>query len=240
MIDAGVDIWVEHLDEVAGEMEGFRALLNGAEIERVARLRSDVARRHFTARHAIRRLLLAGYLGQPPEQIAFPAEEGQKPQLEGLNPDRLHFTESASDELAVFAVAHEVELGVDIERIRPVPDAASIVARFGSSAEKAAFSTHPADDVTFLRWWTAKEAFVKAIGTGLDHPLEAFSISFASDDGLRLLDVGGRHDAASRYSLTKLTPAAGYVGALVVTGRPLRIRQHRWSPGGRTDTRGAA
>lgn len=240
MIDPGVDIWVAHLDEVAGEMERFRALLDGAEMERVARLRSDLARRRFTARHGIRRLLLAAYLEQQPEQIAFPPAEGQKPRLQGLNPDGLHFNESASDELAVLAVAQGVELGIDVERIRPVPDAASIVARFGSPAERAAYCAHPADDVSFLRWWTAKEAFVKAVGTGLDHPLDAFSIGFPSDDGPRLLEVDGSRDAATGYWLTELTPAAGYVGALVVTGRPSRIRQHRWSPDGRTDTRGAA
>ena len=240
MIDAGVDIWVAHLDEVAGEMDAFRALLDRAEMERVARLRSDLARRRFTARHAIRRLLLAGYLEQPPEQIAFSSAEGQKPQLEGLNRDAVHFNESSSDELAVFTMAHGVELGIDVERTRPIADAASIVARFGSPAERAAYSADPADDVTFLRWWTAKEAFVKVIGTGLDHPLDAFSVSFPCDDGPRLLEVDGSRDAAKGYSLTELTPAAGYVGALVVTGRPSRIRQRKWNPGGPLDTRGAA
>ena len=240
MIDAGVDIWVAHLDEVAGEMERFCALLDGAEMERVARLPSDLARRRFTAKHAIRRLLLAGYLEQRPEQIAFPSAEGQKPRLQGLNRDGVHFNDSSSDELAVFAVAHLVKLGIDVERIRPIADAASIVARFGSPVERAALSADLADDETFLRWWTAKEAFVKAIGTGLDHPLGAFSISFPSDDELRLLEVDGSRDAASRYSLTGLTPAAGFVGALVVTGRPSRIRHHRWSPDRRSDTRGAA
>ena len=244
MIDTGVDIWIAHLDEVAGEMESFRALLDGAETERVARLRSDQARRRFTARHAIRRLLLAGYLAQRPEQIAFPSVEGQKPRLQGLNPDGLQFNESTSDELAVLAVAHGVELGIDVERIRPLSDARAIVARFGSASEVASYQRVPehARGVAFLRWWTAKEAFVKMIGRGLEYPLDAFSVGFplVDDAPTPPSPPSGGGDDEGSFSLTDLTPAAGYVGTLVVTGRPARIRQRRWTPGGRIDTRGAA
>ncbi len=242
MIDAGVDIWVAHLDEVAGEVQCFRGLLDLTELERAARFRSDLARRRFTARHAIRRLLLASYLEQPPRDIVFLDAGCRKPQVRDLQPGGVHFNESASDGLAVFAVARGMELGIDVERIRPFPDAAAIVRRFGSPTEAAAYSVlaEVGDDVAFLRWWTAKEAFVKAIGSGLDHPLDAFSVSFPSNDGLRLLDVAGSHDAASRFSLTELTPAAGYVGTLVVAGRPSRIRERHWSPNSGIDVRGAA
>lgn len=242
MIDADVDIWVAHLDGIATEVERLRGLLDHAELERAARFRPDLARRRFTAKHAVRRLLLARYLGQPPQNIAFLNGDGRKPQIAGLQPGQLDFNESASGELAVFAVARGMQLGVDLEQIRPVPDAAEIVARFGSTVEAAAYQRLPKPDrdTAFLRWWTAKEAFVKAIGSGLDHPLDTFSISFPSDDAIRLVDVGGNQNEAARYSLTELTPAAGYVGTLVVAGRQPRILQRGWSPNGRMKARGAA
>jgi 4'-phosphopantetheinyl transferase len=150
-----------------------------------------------------------------------------------------------------------MELGIDVERIRPVPDAKAIVRRFGSASEAADYRVVPEQDrdAAFLRWWTAKEAFVKMIGSGLDHPLDTFSVSFPSPSNaptlpsptrgggefeLRLLEVGGSRDAANRFSLTELAPAPGYVGTLVVAGRPSRIRQRVWSPDGRIDARGAA
>jgi 4'-phosphopantetheinyl transferase len=180
VIDAGVDIWVAHLDEVAGEVEALRGLLDRAEVERAARFRSEPAMRRFTTRHAIRRLLLAGYLEQPPQDIVVLEGDGRKPQIRGRQPGGLAFNESASDELAVFAVARGVELGIDVERIRPVPDAAGIVARFGGPREAADYRLVPERDrnAAFLRWWTAKEAFVKLIGSGLDYPLDTFSVSF--------------------------------------------------------------
>ena len=267
MIDGGVDIWVAHLDEVADEMDRIRGLLDRMEKDRAARFRSEPARRHFSARRAIRRLLLATYLGQPPQDIVFLDAPGLKPQIEGFQPRQLHFNESASAELAVFAIGHGMELGIDVERIRPFADARGIVRRFGSATEAADFRVLPEEDrdAAFLRWWTAKEAFVKMIGSGLDHPLDAFSVSFplhaptlpspargggdyemtapargGGDHELRLLEVGGSRAAANRFSLAELAPAPGYVGTLVVAGRPSRIRQCVWSPDGRIDARGAA
>jgi len=257
VIDASVDIWVAHLDEVGGELERLRGLLDGAEVERAARFRSEAARRRFTARHGIRRLLLASYLNEPPQDIVVLQGDGRKPQIRGPQRGGLAFNESASDELAVFALARGVELGIDVERIRPVPDAAGIVARFGSAAEAASYRLVPERDrdVAFLRWWTAKEAFVKMIGTGLDYPLDAFSVSFPlleeaptlpcprgksrdPDDNGSPASGGGDHERC--FSLTELTPAAGYVGTLVVAGGPRRIRQCRWTPDGPIDARGAA
>jgi 4'-phosphopantetheinyl transferase len=150
-----------------------------------------------------------------------------------------------------------VELGIDIERIRPVPDAAGIVARFGSAFEVASFGLVPEQDrdAAFLRWWTAKEAFVKMIGTGLDYPLDAFSVSFPLvNDAPTLPCPGGKSrdpdddgspgrgggDCERRFSLTEFTPAAGYVGTLAVAGAPRQIRQYRWTRDGEMHARGAA
>ena len=241
MIDAGVAIWVAHLDEVAGEMERFGHLLDAAEVERAARFRSDLGRRRFTARRAVRRLLLATYLERPPQDLAFLGEDGQKPRVDGFQRRELSFNESASDGLALFAIARAMQVGIDVERIRPVPDAKGIVARFGSPTEAAGYAgLQQSDDVAFLRWWTAKEAFVKMVGSGLNHPLDAFSVSFPSQEGLRLLDVRGSRDEASRFSLRELTPAPGYVGTLIVAGNPSQVVQRRWSPDRRIDAQGAA
>jgi 4'-phosphopantetheinyl transferase len=264
-------------------MERFGQLLDAAEAERAARLRSDLGRRRFTVRRAVRRLLLATYLERPPQDLAFLGEDGQKPEVDGFQRRELSFNESASDGLAVFAIARAMEVGIDVERIRPVPDANGIVVRFGSPTEAAGYvGLQQADDVAFLRWWTAKEAFVKMVGSGLKHPLNTFSVSFPAqnsaptlpspasggedyevpaqaggggdhelrllevggsgdgDHGLRLIEVGGSSDSASRFSLTELTPAPGYVGTLIVAGRPSQVMLRRWSPERGIDVLGAA
>jgi 4'-phosphopantetheinyl transferase len=240
VIDGAVDIWVAHLDEVAGEMDRLRSLLDPAEVERAARFRSDIARRRFTARRATRRLLLGSYLEQPPQDIVVFGADGQKPQVAGFQPRDLYFNESASDELAVFAVARGMEVGIDVERIRPIPDAMGIVGRYGSATEMASYQLVPEHDrdLAFLRWWTAKEAFVKMIGTGLDYPLDSFSVSFPllkETPTLPSPESGG-----GELELTELTPAPGYVATVIAAGQPPRIRQRRWNPNGHIDAEGAA
>jgi 4'-phosphopantetheinyl transferase len=214
------------------------------EMDRAARFRSEPARRRFSARHAIRRLILAGYLEQPAKDVVVLEGDGRKPRIRDRQPGGFAFNESASDELAVFAVARGVELGIDVERIRPIPDAAGIVARFGSAFEVASYRLVPEHDrdTAFLRWWTTKEAFVKMIGTGLDYPLDGFSVSFPLRNDTPTLpspaSEGG--DYERRFSLIELTPATGYVGTLVVAGQPPQIRQYRWTADGPIHTRGAA
>jgi len=242
MSDGDVDVWVADLDGIATEPERLSGMLDRSEVERAARFRSAVDRRRFTAKHAIRRLVLARYLEHPPREIGFRDAGGRKPEVTGLSSERLDFNDSASGRLAVYAVARGLRVGVDIEQIRSVRDAAEIVERLGSPVEAAAYRLlpEPDRDTAFLRWWTAKEAFVKAIGSGLDHALNRFSVSFPSPEGIRLLDVDGDRDEAARFWLGELTPAAGYAGALVAEGRPRRVRQRRWSLDGQLRDRGAA
>jgi 4'-phosphopantetheinyl transferase len=115
-------------------------------------------------------------------------------------------------------------VGVDVESLRPVPEAESIVSEFGSPLEKETFaSIGPQErEVAFLRWWTGKEAYVKAVGEGLSLPLTTFSILVRAGGGLRLEGAG------DGWSLHALEPAPGYVGALVVWGAMRRLNLRAW------------
>jgi len=74
---------------------------------------------------------------------------------------------------------------------------------------------------SFIDRWTLKEAYIKAIGKGLSQPLDQFEVSLAPAEPARLLNVEGAPREPSRWSMMALTPAPGYVAALVVRG-------HNW------------
>jgi 4'-phosphopantetheinyl transferase len=224
---ADVHVWVEATDALLPPPEALADELSNGELAESRRFKFEVDRHRFLATRLFRRRVLAGYLGTRPGLLAFGYGAKGKPELAANSAGNLSFNDSESGGLMVVAVARGRSLGVDIERIHSVPEAESIVSGFGSALEKDAFASLSPEDRQdlFLRWWTGKEAFVKALGDGLSVPLANFSI---------IVGAGGRVELAGEdgWSLHTLEPAPGYIGALVAEGRRprLSIRVGRTDP----------
>jgi 4'-phosphopantetheinyl transferase len=123
------------------------------------------------------------------------------------------------------------ELGVDIECIHAIPDAEQIAARYFSAHENAVLRSLPANQKqeAFFNCWTRKEAYIKAIGDGLAQPLAEFDVALAPGEPARLLRIKDNAQAAARWSIQALTPAPGYVAALVVKGHDWQLKCWQWS-----------
>jgi 4'-phosphopantetheinyl transferase len=120
----------------------------------------------------------------------------------------LHFNMSHSHELALCAVSTRREVGIDLEYLRPMPDALQLAKRFFSRAEHALVPVEEQVPV-FFRLWTAKEAYLKATGKGLGHPLDQVEI-------IRTQDSWALSEALPGWSMQSFTPTANYLAALVI------------------------
>ena len=82
---------------------------------------------------------------------------------------QLQFNLSHSGGASLVAVALNVEVGVDIERLSPIPDCLELAARFLPPADAAALAETPAPrrEREFFARWTRTEAMLKARGIGL-------------------------------------------------------------------------
>ena len=151
-------------------------------------------------------------------------------------PNWLRFNVSHSQGLAVVAVTRHREIGVDVEEVRPLPDAQPIAERCFSGEENRVFLGVPAADrlAAFFNCWTRKEAYLKALGDGLARPLDAFDVTLLTGEPARLLRVKGDEREAARWSLRALYPALGYVGALVVEGHGWELAGGDWPPESKT------
>jgi 4'-phosphopantetheinyl transferase len=118
------------------------------------------------ARRALREIL-GGYLGEEPEVVV--SEDG-KPRLS--DPTKLHFNLSHSGSLGLIAVATDIDVGVDVEKIRPRRDLVRLAARWLTDPEAAAIAE--ADErereAVFYAAWTRHEARTKCTGAGLSGP----------------------------------------------------------------------
>jgi 4'-phosphopantetheinyl transferase len=124
------------------------------------------------------RHLLGGLIGVAPADVRFAFGPQGKPRLAPpCDRSGLHFNLSDSGDMALLAWTTGGEIGVDLEQIRPMPDALALAQRFFAKDEEAWLRQAPEDerDAAFFRCWTCKEAVVKAMGDGLTAPLQSFA-----------------------------------------------------------------
>lgn len=226
-----VHVWRVPLDPPPELVAELRALLSADEAARADRFHFDRHRRRYTVGRGVLRRLLAAYAGAEPGSLSFEYGPREKPRLAaGLAPG-LEFNLSNSEELALVAVTTGVEIGVDLEALRPMEDALEISERFFSAPERTALAACPAQDrdAAFFRCWTRKEAYVKAVGDGIALGLDRFDVSLDPGEAARFLALEGDPARAAQWSLTHIEPAPGYTGALALPAHPREIKGFHWS-----------
>jgi len=227
--DGAVHVWYAWLHVATAARQRLADTLSLDERARAERFHFSRHRDRYIVGRGLLRLLLSRYVGLRPQQVAFTYGAAGKP---ALRDSPVHFNVSHSEDLAVYAFAPEVRLGVDIEKIRSMSDDEGIAKRFFSAAEYAEFLTldHHERPRGFFNCWTRKEAYVKALGDGLQVPLDRFRVTMKPGEPALLVSIEDDPNRASPWSVLELTPADGYVGAVVVYGRDWQFCR-RWLGG---------
>lgn len=125
----------------------------------------------FIASRWLMRRVLSHYTNISPDALAFKYSTKGKPAL--LDSD-YHFSLSHSGHWAALAVGKQDWLGVDIEMIRPSRDLKGIARDFFHPDEFTHLCSLSEEKQThyFYQLWTLKEAFFKALGSGISAGLE--------------------------------------------------------------------
>jgi len=216
-----VHVWRLALDQPDSVLNEFRATLEPHELERAGRFHFEKHRRHFVVGRGGLRYVLARYLDVKPREFRFSYGAYGKPSLVG---EGLRFNVSHSHGVALFAVAAEREIGVDVEHVRVDFATEDIARRFFSRVEVAAFNALPKDEqvAAFFRCWTRKEAYIKAIGRGMSEPLDAFDVTLAPGEEAALLRAEGQD--VSRWTMFDIEVGDEYAGALLAESPVSNIR----------------
>ena len=233
---AGVfDVW--EIDLARPISEADRALLSAEETAKADRIIIESKRRQsYRARAELRRILSL-YLRADPRELCFLYGEHGKPALAtgpgsgpSGEPAPLCFNLSHSGNVALVGVIlerPELRLGVDVEEARAGREFASIAESFFAADEVAVFRRIPAhaQPAAFYRAWTRKEAYLKAIGTGLSFASTAFSISYGEGEEPQLLRTERAGDEARRWRMIDLPCPSGYAAAACWDGEALQMRR---------------
>jgi 4'-phosphopantetheinyl transferase len=232
LADGEIHVWRAALDVAPERLGALARTLAPDEEARAQRFHFERDARWYIAGRGILRALLGRYLGVAPGDVRLVYGEHGKPALDGAGAhgSRLRFNATHAQGLALYALAAGAEVGIDVERLRHVDDAERIVERYFAPAEREALRALAMEerDEGFLRCWTRKEAYLKAVGAGLGWPLDQFAVSLDAAEPARLLHVTGDAAEAARWSLWSLDPAPGFVGALAARVRGWRVRYWEW------------
>lgn len=226
-----VHLWSATLDPPADFLRQCEGLLSPDERARAERFRAGPLRNRYAAARGTLRILLGRYLHADPAEIAIVYQPHGKP---GVGPPwnarGVEFNLSHSGELAVFAFTCVGPIGVDVELIRPMPNAADLLKRFFAAEEIAQWEHAPPErqETIFFQGWTRKEAWLKAIGSGLSFGLDQFCVTM--DGPARVLSIQGDTSEAARWHLESCEPSPGHVAAGAVLGRVSAVRRWRFEP----------
>jgi 4'-phosphopantetheinyl transferase len=217
-LGGAVEIAVAPLDVAADTVHALSLALSEDERQRAGRFAFERDWRRYIVSRGRLRQLLAERLGITPHAVRFVYGRRGKPALAPAPGISLRFNVAHSGELALYAFAEYREVGVDVEAVRGLPDADAIAARFFSRREYEDYSALAPlyRRRAFFSCWTRKEAYIKALGDGLYHPLDAFDVSLAPGEPARILRVEEAPGETCGWEIESLVPAPGYIAAVVV------------------------
>jgi 4'-phosphopantetheinyl transferase len=175
-----VQIYALSLNEISNvyNFDDLLKLTDSEKRERVRRFNYQADAKRCLWADLLVRDLITKQLGISNERIKFNKTEYGKPRL--VNEPGFHFNVSHSGDYILCAISDEI-VGIDIEEIKPIE--LSIGERFFHMIEYSQLLNEVTSKQIdlFYRFWTLKESYIKAIGTGLSTPLDSFYFQFLED-----------------------------------------------------------
>lgn len=230
-----VEVWGVSLRHVRDNLESLQALLSGEESRRAARFVFEQDRQRFVLTHGILRILLGQYLNQDPAGVTFRYGEYGKPLLNAHEngSESLCFNVSHSGDYCLCAFAMSREVGVDIEVMRSDVEYLDLAERFFAGREYEDLRQAPKENrrALFYRYWTCKEAYLKARGLGLSSGLKRIELSFGADGLISLSDkeddIGSRD---ARWAIKEVRFGQEVAAAIAAQGTDWEVSVSHYAP----------
>lgn len=222
-----VHLWGMNLQISDDLVENYSQTLSEDEILRANRFHFDYLRRRYIVARGQLRYLLGHYLGLISREICFKYSEKGKPSLD--LPDlslKIEFNLSHSEEIALFGFRKKGLIGVDVEKPRQITDVKAIAQRFFCQEEGALIEALEGKEQinAFFQLWTAKEAYLKAMGGGISAGLDKVQIKWQQGEIMGLLINDPLLSLNRSWQCISFDLKKEYIGAVVTEGKKERIR----------------
>jgi 4'-phosphopantetheinyl transferase len=220
-----IHLFAAELHAAEGEGADFASLLSAEELAAANRRRGSLRRARYIRAHGHLRRVLGRCLDTEPRALQIRPGANGKPRLLGDGRwQSVHFNLSHCKDLVLIAVTLDVDVGIDVEEIRPSRDFLAMAKVWFTAAEAAALSSLDETQQcrAFYRCWTVKEAFVKATGAGIGD-FQSFDVSLDAEAASKIALRRGRwQEDGHAWQVFAFEPRRDYVGAVVARGERIR------------------
>lgn len=189
--------------------------LSASEREQATSFSREASRNRYLQVRAMVRYCLAQHAHCTPQQLVIERSEAGKPKL--VAPCPLFFSISHSGNQLAIAITTAGEIGIDLEKVAARRPCTAIAERYFHPHETAALQQLPAAEQTplFFNLWTLKEAFFKAIGTGISTGLDKAQFSLTGESIIARLDPS-LHETETHWQFQQWSSNDGYKMALAL------------------------
>jgi len=183
-------VWFCRPDEITEKfvLDEYHLMLSVEESAKYKRFHFEKDRHSYLISHALVRKVLSSYCNVKPDEWAFTNNQHGKPDISPeIKCPALKFNLSHTDGMSVCVVSLESDCGIDVENTQRKSRTFAVADRMFSPAEVATMRSGNDSEVQrkFFEFWTLREAYVKAIGTGLGGSSKEFYFSVAEQDDSR-------------------------------------------------------
>jgi 4'-phosphopantetheinyl transferase len=233
--EATIEIWRIDLDTEQNPGVHLDDILSIEERRRAERYIFPRDAHRFRLCRAMLRVGLAGYIEEPPREIRLLATRHGKPCLG--DGSKLYFNVTHSGGLGLIAFTTVGEVGIDVEAAEREVEALDIANASFTAKEAAliaAAGTAQEQTRIFLRFWTRKEAVLKAAGRGI---LQGLNMVDVSQQDMNLVRLPCATDQMSGFCwrVQDLEGIDGFHGAVAAPEGEWSVRQRRVSYEGAID-----
>jgi len=155
-------------------------ILSDVEKDRAARFRFDKHRERYIRGRAFLRMMLANRLNIKGADLVLQTNEFEKPYIEN-NP--VYFNLSHSSATAVLVISEELPVGIDVEFVDRKIEVEPLGKTVFTTSEMKRIKNAKGEEARqlFFQFWTAKEAYLKMLGTGLSLSPKKLELRFENN-----------------------------------------------------------
>jgi len=194
------------------------SLLDPDEQERYKRFYFEKDRTHYLVAHVLLRQALSRYSDRLPAEWRFTTNAHGRPEIEFPDEEpRLRFNLTHTDGLCACIVTRTLDCGIDAENISRRHNLQIISDTIFAAPERAVIGDYGSAESQelFFRYWTLREAYCKAKGTGLAERMNNFYFE-AVESGRPRLKVFPDSSDSNQWQLLLIKPTIYHMVAVAI------------------------